>query len=72
MKDNSDTLPFGEDRKGCLCGNKKHQKTWHCIIRRKYADKRPDIIRADFPFNNPPTQDTGDWLITKFHLVENW
>jgi len=53
--------------KGCLCDDKKHRKIWHCIVRNAGR-----YITADFPFNNPPTYNTGYWEKKQFHKIKNW
>lgn len=53
--------------RGCLCQDKKHRKSWHCIVR-----KSGSSLVADFPFIRPPTKDTGLWSKSEFHKIKNW
>ncbi len=53
--------------KGCMCDDLKHNKVWHCIARKAGVN-----LVADFPFENPPTKDTGLWGRKEFHKIRNW
>ena len=55
-------------QKGCLCHNKRHDRTWHCIVDKS----KGSVFYADFPFGNPPTKGTGLWSKTEFHKIRNW
>lgn len=53
--------------KGCLCHDKKHPRTWHCMVRKAGRN-----LVADFPFNHPKTYDTGLWERKEFHKIKTW
>ena len=63
----TNNLNYLEEEKGCMCSDHKHDKGWHCI-----AHKAGAYLVADFPFNNPPSHDTGLWSKKEFHKIEGW
>lgn len=54
-------------QKGCLCHNKKHPRTWHCIVENPISVisskiRKPDQIVQPWMFGHGETKATCLWL----------
>lgn len=57
-----------EALKRCFCPDKRHALTWHGIAKQN----KNGYFYVDFPYNHPPTKNTGEWERSQFHKIKKW